>query len=115
MKKKILGILLASVLLAGCGGKGDYNRCVNHLKSHMKDPTSLIVNYATGYEHEGYTTFKINYNGKNSFGAYAGSSTIYVCIRPEGTIQCDHCEILSGDSQFYYTMGTIAGTLIYSE
>lgn len=115
MKKKIIGILLVSALLAGCGGKGDYNKSIKHLKSHMKDPTSLIVNYATGYEHEGYKAFEISYNGKNSFGAYGGSSIIYVCIRPDGTTQCSHCEILDGDSQFYYAIGSIAGTQIYSK
>lgn len=114
MKRKFLSLALTALVLTGCGGKSKYNDCIDHLKRHMKDPTSLIVNYADGYEHEGYVAFKINYNGKNSFGAYAGSSTIYVCIRPEGSIQCSHCEVLSGDSQFYYSIGSISGEQIYS-
>ena len=115
MKKKIIGMLLVSTLLVGCSGTSYYNKSVNHLKRHMKDPTSLIVNYATGYEHDGYKAFKISYNGKNSFGAYGGSSIIYICIRPDGTVQCDHCEILEGDSQFYYAIGSISGKQIYSD
>lgn len=113
--KKIFTILFCTLFLASCGGKAHYNKCVNHLKSHMKDPSSLIVSSATGYEDDGYISFKIYYDGKNSFGAYTGMDVIYVCIRPTGEVQCSHCEVLAGDSAFYYSIGSISGEQIYSK
>lgn len=114
--KKIISVLLSFLMLTGCGGTGEYNRCIKHLKGHMKDPSSLVVESATGYkDEEGYVAFKVYYNGKNSFGAYAGTSSIYICIRPSGEVQCSHCEILDGDSQFYYTITQISGEQIYSK
>jgi hypothetical protein len=83
----------------------------------MKDPSSYVCESATGYklEDNGFVAFKIYYNGKNSFGAYAGTSSIYVCIRDTGEVQCSHCEVLDGDSQFYYAIGSISGELIYEK
>ena len=115
MKAKGLGIMfLVSALLCGCGGKGQYDKCFNHVKGHLKDPTSVIVNSATGYEYEGHYAFSISYNAKNSFGAYVGSKSVSVHIDTDGSIECSHCEILSGNSSFYLSMGRSYGKQIYS-
>ena len=113
MKRKSIILFLTAAVLTGCSGNGSYNKSISHLKSHMKDPSSLKVSYATGYEYDGYKTFKISYTGKNSFGAYTDYSTMYVCIRPNGSIQCNHCEVLSGDSAFYYSLCASQGEQIY--
>ena len=83
--KRLFTIAALSVMTLGLvsckAGQSYYNSAISDLKSRMKDPTSLIVNNATGYyvKKDGSESWacRINYNGKNSYGAYAGSSNVY--------------------------------------
>lgn len=90
MKKIITTLLAASALcLTSCGNPKEYNTAISHLKAHLKDPGSLIVEGATGFKGE-YAAFKIYYNAKNSFGGYVGTDIIYIVV--DSSTYCSECE-----------------------
>ena len=96
--KKLLATLLATsaLCLTSCGNPREYNQAISHLKSHLKDPGSLVVSGATGYKGE-YAAFKIYYNAKNSFGGYVGTDVIYIVVDSSSTYcsECDYYEDLA--------------------
>ncbi len=116
--KKITFLMMFILLclnLVGCGFS-KFNKCKNHLKTHMKDPSSMTISSAIGYESgsDSGCAFKIVYNGKNSYGAYAGNKTSYVYLSDDGYISCSEC---SGDfiSGSMYSVFSSNGKKIYEK
>lgn len=101
-------LFLAAMLLTGCAAgraKEGYNLSLSKLKSMLKDPESLKISgsYYTTYTDDDKNVdylYRINYNAKNSYGAYTGYSDAY--------FEYDH-----GESSVYYWESGSAGANLY--
>ena len=90
--KKIISLLFVAVLtissmfvLASCGSskiEKEFSYVKTYIEDRVIDPTSLIFNYAEGILDiaEERIYYKVNYNGKNSFGGYVGSKDYYYIL-----------------------------------
>lgn len=121
MKKKIITAvmtLLTTFSLTSCGeGSSKYDTCLNHLKTHLKDPSSVMIDGATGYkskQNDGSYVYgyAIRYNAKNSYGAYVGATTAYVVISQTSGTSCSVCNTYA--QAFYYLCST-SGEKIYEK
>jgi hypothetical protein len=91
LKRAVSLGLLSFCLLSGCAGgevKKGYNLCVEDMKSSAKDPSSLQfknqkytwIDAHSGSDGKAVTKlycYKMDDNGKNSYGAYVGFDTYY--------------------------------------
>lgn len=103
MKKTSSVLLVLSALcLTSCGNPKEYNTAVDHLKQHLKDPTSVIISDASGYKDEERCAFRIVYNAKNSFGAYTGNDVVYVVVA-ESTY-CSECSYYGSVATNWYSI-----------
>ena len=81
------------------------NEAYAHIKSHLKDPDSLKVYDCESVSNDKYTVFEIEYNAKNSFGAYTGRETTYVLYdKEEDSWECSYCEAISGFCAYVHYM-----------
>ena len=92
-----------------------FKKCKKHLEGHLKDPDSLKIESAIGYKaDDGKIVFKIEYNAKNSYGAYVGTKTAYFVI--DGSeIECNNCDVLARYSSTMYTLISLQGKEIYKK
>lgn len=107
MKKKIILIFFVIMFifnLTSCDFTKNDSKA--HLESHLKDPDSTKYGEIEKVKYEEHIVYMITYNSKNSFGAYVGEKVVYVHYDGE-TWECSLCEMLEGNSEFYYSIGCI--------
>jgi len=88
--KKLIGLVIISVLLVGCQSpeeKADsveIDKCIVKLKGVLKDPNSLkitskplIINVNDKLLKKEHRAVAIKYNAKNGFGGYIGEDMWY--------------------------------------
>ena len=96
MKKRLMFVpaLFAMLLgMTGCAKNDSYA----HIKSHLKDPDSFKVYNCESVSDDKCTVYKIEYNAKNSFGAYTGRETVYALYdKEDDSWECSYCEVLEG-------------------
>ena len=93
-------------------------KSVKKFLSVLKDAGSVIYtdNYITSYGilEDNYFAYKINYNAKNSFGAYTGKSTSYVVYKK--IVARETVEVYeSSESYLFMSMGLNPETLSKDE
>ena len=106
MKKTIL-LLFPLILLTSCG-ESNYDKCAGHIKTHLKSPSSYQLISSSGYKYEGHIAYKIRFEADNSFGVSI-SDYAYVHIDTDRKIECSFCEVLPGNSSFYFFLGSQFG------
>ena len=73
MKRIILTLVLASIMLSSCSIESNYSQAIDKLKSRMKDPASVQFRNLHEVEYEHGKPFLCGeYNAKNGFGGYEG-------------------------------------------
>ena len=105
--KKTLLLLLPCLLMTSCGNSKQ-KKCEDHIKTHLKSPSSYHLVSSSGYEYEGHVAYRIEFEAENSFGTPVTDS-VYVHVDVGGQVECSFCEALEGDSIFYYSLGSKFG------
>ncbi|MHB1274201.1 MAG: hypothetical protein ACYCZD_15825 [Rhodanobacter sp.] len=73
MKRMIVALALASMMLLGCSIESKYSQALDKLKGRMKDPSSVQFRNLHEVEYENGKPFLCGeYNAKNGFGGYDG-------------------------------------------
>lgn len=112
-KSKRLSVLLLPLLMLTSCGSSDYNKCVDHVKTHLKSPSSYNCLSAQGYKNEDLVAFRIRYEADNSFGVPI-ADIVYVVISPDD-VECSICEVLPNYCASIYAISAVGGEEIYSE
>jgi len=101
MMNKLLGLVVASVLMMGCQSQEEKEKiadnerksdliksCISRLKVVLKDPDSMKVTVTPQIlVIDGKEQAFFMYNAKNSYGGYAGNDTFYCKFDSSGSIE----------------------------
>ena len=88
-KTALLLVNLMLFVMTGCASNGNAKK---HIAGHCKDPKSFRCYSIEHKSTDNYDLYQIEYDAKNSFGAYTGKDICYVCYdRDAEDWSCDVC------------------------
>lgn len=115
MKKKFyLLSLLPLLCLTSCGSSA-YNSAANHIKAHLKSPSSYNMLSASGYENDDFKAFLIVFEADNSFGVPIKATVYTAYTKDDGELYCSMCDPIYNYSKLRYYVAKDQGKEIYSK